>query len=68
MPKNSFILHHDQKPLIDDMTDAQAGQLIKAIFSYVVDGIVSSTADGMVSGAMYPIRARLDEEAKRYKE
>ena len=32
--KKSFILYNDQEQLFDQLTDAEAGILIKAIFKY----------------------------------
>ena len=37
MAKNSFILYHDQKEVIDELDDEQAGKLIKAIYEYNVN-------------------------------
>ena len=37
MAKNSFILYHDQKEVIDELDDEQAGKLFKAIYEYNVN-------------------------------
>ena len=37
MGKNSFILYYDQKEVIDELSDEQAGKLMKAIYEYNVN-------------------------------
>lgn len=37
MDKKSFILYHDQKEVIDELSDEQAGKLFKAIYEYNVN-------------------------------
>ena len=37
MAKNSFILFHDQKEIIDELSDEQAGKLLKAFYEYNVN-------------------------------
>ena len=34
MDKKSFVLYNDQKEVIDELSDEQAGQLLKAIYEY----------------------------------
>ena len=38
MTKKSFILYCDNSAYLDTLTDAQAGQLLRAIFAYQCDG------------------------------
>lgn len=38
MTAKAFLLYLDNKPLVDKLTDAQAGKLFKAIYQYEQDG------------------------------
>lgn len=39
MAKNSFIIYHDYRETLADLTDEQVGQLFRALFDYEIDRI-----------------------------
>lgn len=65
--KESFILYTEQKELFHELTDEQAGILIKKIFDYVETG-VRPDFSGMCKMAFITIRQMLDRNAEKYEE
>lgn len=63
--KKSFVLYCDQKELFDQLTDEQAGKLIKHIFAYVNDEN-PATNDVLLNLAFTPIKQSLKRDLKRY--
>ena len=66
MAKNSFILYHDQKEIIDELTDEQAGKLFKAIYEYNVNKSVK--LDGTLKIIFIPFKTSFDRDSKKYKD
>ena len=59
--KKSFILYSDQKELFDQLSDEQAGKLIKFIFSYVNDE-EPTTDDLLINLAFTPIKQQFKRD------
>ena len=65
--KESFLLYSEHIDLINELSDEQAGELFKKLFSYVSTGIEPELS-GMPKMAFIAIRQDLDRNAKKYKE
>jgi hypothetical protein len=63
--KKSFVLYVDQRHVIDMLTDEQAGQVLKQIFSYVADEH-PETDDPVIKIAFEPIKQQLRRDLKKY--
>lgn len=70
--KKSFVLYTDQREVFDELEDADAGKLIKLIFSYVNDESPEVT-DRLLKVAFLPIKTQLKrdlvlwDEKKQYR-
>ncbi len=64
----AFLLYNDSKIYFDNCPDAEAGQLIKAIFSYKVTGELPENLPRGAEMAFYAIQNYLDRDAESYKE
>lgn len=64
MAKNSFILYYNHREIFNELSDEEAGRLIKAIFDYEVDGNVSD--DRFIKMVMIPIKQVLDNNRDKY--
>lgn len=62
--KESFILYTEQAEIINELTDEQAGQLLKAIYKYA-NGEETELA-GITKLAFIPIRQQIDRNAEKY--
>lgn len=64
MGKKSFILYSDQKEVIDELDDVQAGQLLKALYEY------NSSGDIILTGALklifIPFKTAFDRDGKKW--
>ena len=65
--KDSFILYTEQTELFNELTNEDAGKLIKGIFRYVKTG-ESPVFEGITKMAFIPIRQMLDRNAEKYEE
>lgn len=65
--KDSFILYTEQIELFQELSDEQAGELIKGIFEYVKTGKAPEYT-GMSKMAFITIRQMLDRNAEKYEE
>jgi len=65
--KDSFILYTEQIELFQELSNEQAGELIKGIFSYVKTG-KHPNFSGMSKMAFITIRQILDRNAEKYEE
>lgn len=65
--KTSFVMYTQHLEQFDSLTDAQAGQLIKAIMHYVADG-EAQVADPVVATMLMFIHQQLDIDRKRWEE
>ena len=66
MAKKSFILFYDQKQIIDELNDEQAGKLFKAIYEYNVDKKISLT--GALKIVFLPFKASFDRNDDKWVE
>jgi hypothetical protein len=64
MGKNSFKLFTDYAEIFDNLSDEQAGQLIKAIFAHETGQEYS--LDGLLNAVFVPIRQQLDRNRESY--
>lgn len=65
--KKSFVLYTDQREVFDELSDEDAGRLIKHIFSYVNDED-PSTEDLLLKVAFLPIKTQLKRDLKIWDE
>jgi predicted nucleotidyltransferase len=65
--KKSFVLYTDQREVFDELSDEDAGRLIKHIFSYVNDED-PSTEDLLLKVAFLPIKTQLKRDLKMWDE
>ena len=65
--KKSFVLYSDQKAIFDELTDQQAGQLIKHIYSYVNDED-PFTEDQIIKISFTPIKLQLKRDLQKWEE
>lgn len=66
MAKKSFILYHDQKEVIDELDDEQAGKLIKAIYEYNVNK--KETLSGVLKLVFIPFKTAFDRDEDKWEE
>ena len=65
--KDSFVLYTDQKAVIDKLSNEQAGQLIKAIYTYIETGQLP-TLDMTLDLVITPFITTIDRDKKKYEE
>lgn len=65
--KKSFVLYTDQREVFDELSNEDAGKLIKHIFSYVNDED-PSTEDLLLKVAFLPIKTQLKRDLKMWDE
>ena len=65
---DSFLVKHDVRPLIDNMTDEQAGALLKALISFSAEGQTSDFDDPLLSATYSMMRGHIEEHDRRYQE
>ena len=65
MGKNSFIMYQIWGAAIEHMTDAQAGALLKAIYSYQETGN-AEISDPAISLVFDIVRQKMDEDSEKY--
>lgn len=65
MGKNSFIMYQIWGAAIEHMTDAQAGALLKAIYSYQETGN-AEISDPSISLVFDIVRQKMDEDSEKY--
>lgn len=68
MGKDSFILYTAQYDAISAFSREQKGELLEALFEYVINGNVPTIEDKEVSVAFAFFRIQLDGDMQRYKE
>ncbi len=70
--KDSFILHHDSLSVINELTDAQAGQLIKEIYAYSnyinnpKEANKPNGLNGLMNSVLHPFKMQLERDLERY--
>jgi len=65
--KKSFVLYTDQREVFEELSDEDAGKLIKHIFSYVNDEN-PETDDKLIRLAFLPIKTQLKRDLKMWDE
>ena len=65
--KKSFILYSDQITMINELSNEQAGCLLKHIYAYST-GLPPNITDPTVKIAFMSIKITLDRDAEKYKE
>lgn len=66
MAKRSFILYHDQKEVVDELSDEQAGKLFKAIYEYNVNKKI--ILSGALKVVFIPFKTSFDRDQEKYSE
>lgn len=66
MAKNSFILYYDQKEVIDELSDEDAGKLFKAIYEYNVNKKTDLT--GALKLIFIPFRKTFDRNDDKWED
>lgn len=66
MTKNSFVIRAGYYDIVKEMSDKQAGQLLKAIFNYVADNKIPELSDVEVKMAFRFVKQDLDYDEQRY--
>lgn len=67
MPRDSFILYREQKEIFKNLSNEQAGKLIKAIFEYIDTGN-EIELDETLKIAFIPIKQQLDRNEIKWQE
>lgn len=66
MAKKSFILYNDQKEIIDELNDEEAGKLLKAIYEYNVNQKITLT--GSLKLIFILFKTSFDRDGKKWNE
>ncbi len=66
MAKKSFVLYHDQKEVIDELNDEQAGKLFKAIYEYNVNK--KTTLTGILKLVFIPFKKSFDRDEEKWED
>ena len=66
--RNTFVLRMNYAPIIEQFTNAQAGQLFKAIFTYVEIGAQQPVQDPAVATALKFIAKDIEYDIVKYEE
>lgn len=65
--KKSFVMYNEWQPLFTNITDEQAGQLIKAVYAYQF-GEESPPEEPLLNSVYQMMRGRFETDAEKYKE
>ena len=63
--KKSFVVYHDIKEVLDDLTDEQAGKLFRTMVNYSVEGS-EQPLDGVLKFIFIPIRQQMDRDSTKW--
>lgn len=63
--KGSFLLKISQREIFNELSNEEAGKLIKGIFNYVCDG--DSGLSGLLNAVFIPIKNEIDKNEEKYK-
>ena len=66
--RRSLLIHHDLYPVIEMLTDEEAGLILKALFAYDVDGEITEFGDRMLQATYMRITECLDRNREKYDE
>jgi hypothetical protein len=64
--KNSFLLYHDQRHVIEALSDDQAGKLIKLIYRYSEMCDLPQIEDPVLNIAFIGIKSAMDRACEKY--
>lgn len=67
MEKRTFLMYSEWQPLLEGMSDEQAGQLFKKIYAYQT-GKEHEIQDALILGVFNMIKAKFDADRKLYDE
>ena len=67
MEIKTFLMYKEWQPVIEAMTDEQAGKLLKAIYAYQINNEVNIT-DGLLLGLFNMMKTKFETDATLYKE
>lgn len=67
MEKRTFLMYSEWQPLLEGMSDEQAGQLFKKIYAYQT-GKEYEIQDALILGVFNMIKAKFDADRKLYDE
>lgn len=67
MEKRTFLMYSEWQPLLEGMSDEQAGQLFKKIYTYQT-GKEYEIQDALILGVFNMIKAKFDADRKLYDE
>lgn len=68
MKLKTFLLYAEAAPQIDLLSDEEAGQLLKALFHYVADGVELVTDNRVLAMTFTVFKAQIDRGADKYEE
>jgi hypothetical protein len=68
LERTNFIISYKYKDIFNDLSDKQAGVLIKAIFKYQHDGAIAGFGDAELKMAFRFIKNDMDYNNKKYEE
>ena len=63
--KNSFLMYHEYREILEDLTNEELGILFRAILDYEIDG-VEPNFTGMSKMAFKVIKGNLDRDSQKY--
>ena len=63
-----FMVYYDRVSFLDRLTDAQCGQLFRAMMDYAKDGVEPFWDEIALEVAWDVVQPMLDEDARRYQE
>ena len=66
--KNSFIFYYDWLDIIEPLSNEQKGELITAVFDYVIDGKNPEFSDLALKISFNIIRNTINRDSRKYEE
>lgn len=64
--KKSFVLYHDFEATLNELSDEQAGKLLRATFAYSARGEIVDYGEIAVKLTMPSVRAQIDRDNEKY--
>lgn len=68
MEKKNFMIYKDQRPLVDKLSDEQAGKLFKGIFQYTCGDGIPTNLDDMTDLVFTSFQTTLHRDLIKYRE
>ncbi len=63
--KNSFLIYHEYRDILEDLTNEELGKLFRAIFDYEIDNKIPHFV-GLMKMAFMVIKGNLDRDRNKY--